>query len=260
MQSSGKRIADKIRYTPPVVRRVHVHQLQVGTISLKEGEAHHLRNVLRLQDGDLVELFDEQGRVARGKVKFEGPTGVRVQVDSLLAIQDRSFQLVVASAVPKGDRADWMIEKLSELGVDRFIPLATERSVVLPTGTGKRQRWERLAIESAKQSHRPGVMRIDELTPLAAAIGTGSETPGWYLSTEAKTQPIGSMLALNLSGELRLFIGPEGGWTDAERTAFAAAGLTGVGLTDTILRIETAAITAAAVVLCHARGVTKPVS
>jgi 16S rRNA (uracil1498-N3)-methyltransferase len=139
-----------------------------------------------------------------------------------------------------------MIEKLSEVGVSGFIPLATQRSVVLPGGTNKRQRWERIAIESAKQCHRRGVMQLGDLTPLAGAM-----TSGWYLSPDPRAVPIVQPLAELKVPELRLFIGPEGGWTDEERGAFDAAGLTPVRLTDTILRIETAAVAAAAVVMCR---------
>jgi len=238
-----------MRYTPFMTRRLHVRHLHVGNVQLPEAEAHHARDVLRMNELAIVELFDDAGQVARGKLSFDGQRGASVAVDAVHTPAVAPFQLTIAAAVPKGERADWMIEKLGELGVSRFIPLATERSVVLPGGTNKRQRWERLAIESAKQSRRAGIMRIDDLTPLESAMSSG-----WYLSTNDDAASIGEMLGQKREQELRLFIGPEGGWTDAERTAFDAAGLTGVRLTDTILRIETAAVAAAAVVICAAQS------
>ena len=227
-----------------MTRRLHVPLLHVGTVELPPDQAHHARDVLRIEERALVELFDDSGQTAHGQLIFPGPNRASVTINEILSPAP-TFRLTIASAVPKGERADWMIEKLSELGVWQFIPLATERSVVLPGGTNKRQRWERLAIESAKQSHRQGVMQIGDLTPLAAAI-----TSGWYLSPESGTRSINQSLAELKAGELRLFIGPEGGWTDPEHAAFDAAGLTPVRLTDTILRIETAAVAAAAVVMC----------
>ncbi len=190
-----------------------------------------------------MELFDDAGQSAIGQLIFDSNSTASVAVDTVVAATE-SFALTIAAAVPKGERSDWMIEKLSELDVACFIPLATERSVVLPGGTSKRGRWERLAVEAAKQSRRAGVMRVEALTPVAAAMN-----PGWYLATEPGAIPIGKMLGTQRT-ELRLFIGPEGGWTDAERAAFDAAGLTAVALTHTILRIETAAVAAAAVVMC----------
>ena len=208
-------------------------------------QAHHARAVLRLCDGDEVEVFDNAGRTAVGVLRFQGDAAV-VEVGKILLSSPAALRWSVASAVPKGERADWMVEKLSELGVSSFIPLATQRSVVLPGGTNKRQRWERIAIESAKQSRRRGVMQIGDLTPLAGAM-----TSGWYLSPDPRAVPIVQPLAELKVPELRLFIGPEGGWTDEERAAFETAGLTPVRLTDTILRIETAAVAAAAVVMCR---------
>ncbi len=228
-----------------MARRLHVPHLHLGSVTLPEGEAHHARDVLRLEEQSIVEVFDDAGQVARGKLRFDGSRLAHVSVEELLPRDASMFHLSVAAAVPKGERADWMVEKLSELGVAEFIPLKTDRSIVLPGGANKRQRWERLAIEAAKQSRRVGVMRIGELATLAPAL-----KPGCYLSTEPGGVAIGERVRKNRPAELRLFIGPEGGWTDGERASFEAAGLTAVKLTDTILRIETAAVAAAAVVMC----------
>ena len=167
--------------------------------------------------------------------------------------------------MPKGDRADWMIEKLSELGVEEFVPLAAARSVVLPEGKGKRDRWVRIATEAAKQSRRAGVMRITELTSLAVALrrATGGTTATdalpeapprqvWFLSTESEDPtPIGRAVAdLPTGVTVTAFVGPEGGWTAPEVEQFVSAGATAVRLTSTILRVETAAVTAAAIVAC----------
>src|SRR5262249_28805891 len=146
---------------------------------------------------------------------------------------------------PKGERADWMIEKLGELGVNRFIPLAAARSVVLPKGQGKYERWKRIATESAKQSRRVGVMQIDELTEISAALAGG----GFYLSTRDDATPLVSIEHSQLRNP-RFLIGPEGGWTDEEIESFKIAGLTGIKLTATILRVETAAVATAAIVAC----------
>lgn len=206
-----------------------------------------MRDVLRLKSGAGVEVFDDAGNVAQGTIERCDEQGVTVQTGQVQA-GSLQGQIVVASAVPKGDRADWMIEKLSELGVARFIPLKTARSVVHPEGRGKLERWQRIATESAKQSHRSGVMQIDELTPLKAAIEQAKDLPGVFLSTEPDAAPILSVSKLQ-SSSCFLFIGPEGGWTAGEIEQFQQAGLTGAKLTKTILRVESAAV-AAAVVAC----------
>ena len=243
--------------------------ISVGELTLDAAQARHARSVLRLTDGAEVEVFDDAGRVVRGVLLVRGEhTSVRVDaVDG--ATPDASPGWCVAAAVPKGDRADWMVEKLSEMGAAAFVPLAAARSVVLPEGRGKRDWWVRIATESAKQSRRRGVMRIEELTPLAVMLRRidvggrpGRVRPrGWFLSTAPDALPVRRAVAqLDAAGGtggtgvgageplFTLFIGPEGGWTPDEAAALAAAGLTGVGLTGTILRVETAAVAAAAIV------------
>jgi 16S rRNA (uracil1498-N3)-methyltransferase len=164
--------------------------------------------------------------------------------------------ITIAAAVPKGERADWMIEKLSELGCHRFIPLATERSVVLPEGKNKHDRWTRIAIESAKQSRRAGVMQIDPLTPLADAAHDDTPSLKLVLSTDTTAQLIIDALRAS-PNTLTLFIGPEGGWTDEELTLFSTKNIPGVKLTSTILRTETAAIAAAAIAAASLASIPK---
>src|SRR5437870_3011498 len=100
-------------------RRIHVQRLRVGKIILDEREAHHVRDVLRLAPGKSIELFDDSGTAGRGSILRCSSNEVVVRIDSLQQPQAQR-ELLIASAVPKGERADWMIEKLSELGVDRF--------------------------------------------------------------------------------------------------------------------------------------------
>jgi 16S rRNA (uracil1498-N3)-methyltransferase len=250
-----------------VARRIHVPVLRPGELILAPAEAHHARDVLRLETGSAVEVFDDAGAVSDGSLVLRG-TQVAVRVERVRAGEGASdakgIALTVAAAVPKGERADWMIEKLSELGVATFIPLAAARSVVLPEGRNKRERWVRIATESAKQSRRVGVMGIAPLTPTSALLdqlrpASGSNMPhvtnhspalsAWYLSTDPAARPIAHALHdLPRSAALTALIGPEGGWTEGEHAAFAATSLTPIRLTRTVLRVETAAIAVAAVV------------
>jgi 16S rRNA (uracil1498-N3)-methyltransferase len=238
-----------------VLRRLHIDALRAGSVELDRDEAHHARDVLRLKVGDGVELFDDTGHVARGAIERCDAGTVVARVEQIVA-QTTTTGITIASAVPKGDRAEWMIEKLSELGVDRFIPLSTARSVVHPTGKNKRERWQRIAIESAKQSRRSGVIAIDELTPVDRVLE--NERPALFLDIDPHVPSLLDHLPSEFStpkSRVTLLIGPEGGWTDEEVARMRAAGLTGVRLTATILRVETAAVAAAAIVATwRARG------
>ena len=232
-------------------RRLHVPAVREGDLPLDPGQARHARAVLRLEEGAQVEVFDDGGNVASGTLVYDAQ-GASVRVTEVRApapAGSRGLSWGVASAVPKGERADWMFEKLSELGAAEFIPLVTARSVVHPEGRDKRERWQRLATESAKQSRRAGVMRIGELTPLEEAVrrAAGPGGGGCFLSTEAEAPPL-TGVALDGRRALTLFVGPEGGWAPAETQLMRDSGLTPAHLTTTILRIETAAVAAAAIV------------
>jgi 16S rRNA (uracil1498-N3)-methyltransferase len=177
---------------------------------------------------------------------------VSIVVEEVREPATNAFQWTIASAVPKGGRADWMIEKLSELGAATFIPLASARSVVLPEGKAKFQRWRRLAAEAAKQSRRVGVMRIEELTRVEDLIRLPDREEGWYFSTSAGAQPVPVALAAwGARGvkpqSMMLLVGPEGGWTGEEEAGFRANGLIAVSLGSTVLRVETAAVAAGAI-------------
>ena len=237
-----------------MARRVHVPALSAGRLSLPRAEAHHVRDVLRLGVGDDLELFDAAGATAAGRIVVVASDGVAVDVGPVDHAVRPSVALTVAAAVPKGDRADWMVEKLSELGVARFVPVAAGRSVVVPGGRNKVERWERLAVESAKQCRRAGVMVVDAVTPVAAVLAGPA---GWILSTAGDVRPAAGMA---VPAELTVLVGPEGGWTADELAAAAAAGWVAVELTRTVLRVETAAIAVAAVVGCGVGGGSKGAS
>lgn len=235
-------------------RRLHVPTLTPGDIELDPVQAHHARDVLRLRDGQTVEAFDDQGATATAALVWRGAQGAAIRVNDVRPPAKPTRRLTVTAAVPKGERADWMVEKLSELGVDAFIPLATERSVVLPAGRGKHDRWVRIATESAKQSRRAGVMRIEPLTSIKDLIER--KLPhAWVLSTGPGAVPIREAFnELPTYGDLTLLIGAEGGWTEQELELFRTRGIRAVRLTRTVLRIETAAIAAAAIIAGYAYG------
>ena len=230
-------------------RRLHVPPLAgPGEIDLPPAEAHHARTVLRLRAGEAVELFDDAGRTARGVLISVDAEAVRVAVEAPTVAPPGARRVEVASAVPKGDRADWLVEKLSELGVARWTPLVTARSVVVP-GKGKRERWGRIAVEAAKQSRRPGVMAIEAVTPLADALAAPDVKRLWF-STDPSAAPIAAVLAERQAAcPLTLLVGPEGGWTEPECLALTAAGASAAKLTATVLRVETAAVLGAGVAM-----------
>ncbi len=218
--------------------RFLVRDLAPGTeVELPPEEARHAARSRRLRRGDAVTLFDGRGRACRGEIVRVDGSRVAVRVGP--ADPDASRRtVVIASAVPKGKRLAWMIQKLAELGVSEFVPVAFRRSVAR-WSAAKSSRMEKIAIEAAKQSGRSDVMALESETSVERLVGfegrTFVATPGAALTLieASKDAPVAGVV-----------IGPEGG---IEPDELRRLGGTPVSLGPAILRIETAAIAAAAV-------------
>lgn len=230
-----------------MTRRAFCASLVAGEVSLDPTQSHHVRDVLRLQTGHTLELFDAAGRTATATIVSLSPVVV-ARVERVHAGAGVRM-LTIASAVPKGERADWLVEKLSEIGVAAWQPLRTARSVVHPDGVSKYDRWNRLAVESAKQSRRSGVMRVEPMRSLEAFL-QAMEGEAAVASTRVAALPMTPWIAAREPGKpLAVLVGPEGGWTDDELARCGEAGCAAVSLTRSILRLETAAVVAAGLVL-----------
>src|SRR5262249_19912616 len=137
--------------------------LGAGVVVLEGAEAHHLATVCRVRPGDTVLVFNGDGRQYPARVTAAGKRSVTLEV--LAAEQPQRelpFRLEVAAPLPKGDRGQFLIEKLTELGVKAFVPLRTRRSVVHP-GEGKQEKLERYVIEASKQCGRNVLMQIEDV-------------------------------------------------------------------------------------------------
>jgi len=217
-----------------------------GQSALLEGdEARHLARVLRAKVGDAVTLFDGRGRAWEAHVANLGRDRVTLDLGAALpATPPPAVPVTLAVALPKGDRQKWMVEKLTELGVARLVPLITTRGVAEATDAA-RIRLERGVIEACKQCGRDTLMEIGPATPLAdllAAPPSGTRT----LLADPHGRPPEAILAAGPTGAIVVLVGPEGGFTAEEVTVAEAAGCERVTFGRHILRIETAAIAAAA--------------
>ncbi len=221
-------------------------------LTLDEGEARHLGKVLRLGIGDRVEVFDGRGSAWAAEVRTVGRDRVVLEVVGA-PLPDRAApcRLTLATAVPKGERFDWLVEKATELGVARLIPLVTERSVVDPRPT-RIDRLRRAIVEASKQCGRNTLMELDrphrweELVrqPLGAHrwLAHPGEVPasGWPRPRQGESAA--------------LAVGPEGGFTDAEVEAARGSGWQVIALGATLLRIETACVAGCAALLALCEG------
>jgi 16S rRNA (uracil1498-N3)-methyltransferase len=220
-------------------------QVSDAPCALDKAESHHARNVLRLSVGDAVELFDGRGSFATASIKqFDAGRAV-CRVDAVQHAPAVGPSLTIASAVPKGPRADAMVDQLSQLGVDRFIPLSAEHSVAVPKPS-KIEKFSRAAVESAKQCGRRWLMCIDR--PISPAEVWSDKSYGLKLLAAPSGDPLADLPdRLRACGDVLVLIGPEGGWGADELASAREAGCVMWSIAPNILRIETAATAAAAI-------------
>ena len=223
-------------------------------------EAHHLLHVLRARAGDLVTVFDGQGRHAEARVRPLRDRAGRdaAQLDLVgapVAEQPRPPTLALLQAVLKGPRMDVVIEKAAELGVTTLVPLATARVVVRTDADSageRRARWERVALSAVKQCGTDWLPEIRPIVPLAQALAAlPSDGLSVLGSLRADAPLLGEVLrreAARARVSVTVIIGPEGDLTEDEQAACTAAGVHSVSFGPRVLRGETAALFALSVI------------
>ena len=220
---------------------------------LDGAEAHHLAHVMRAKVGDEVTLFDGSGTEFIARVVAIGRSSVDLAVLARQEI-DRELprRITLAVSLPKGDRQRWLVEKATELGMARLVPLVTERSVAQPVASAL-VRLERSVIEASKQCGRNRLMQISE--PLRwrdFVAGTPANAFRWIAHPSfRRSEPLSlrervgvreSIDEASCAAEFIFAVGPEGGFTDDEVRKALDAGWQSLSLGPRILRVETAAI------------------
>jgi 16S rRNA (uracil1498-N3)-methyltransferase len=228
-------------------RRFFVDQVRKGQAEITGENAHHLTRVLRVEVGQKFEITDNE-RAWLASVETARKDLVRFNVIEELAAVPELPQLTLYLALIKFERFEWAVEKATELGVTRIVPVEANRSEHgLFAGAQKRaERWKRIARESSEQSRRLRVPEIGSPVRLAEAF-KDSSTHRCRLDEQAGARPLIGAFSFHAGDSTALAIGPEGGWIDAERQQFADAGWTAASLGPSILRAETA--------VCAALGV-----
>jgi 16S rRNA (uracil1498-N3)-methyltransferase len=224
-----------------MARRLHYEDapLQPGELPLGRALRHYAFDVLRLAPGTSVVLFDGAGQQAEAVLHKDTLSVARVE-----PAVEPSAHLTLACAIPKGERADWLVEKTCELGLGALHWLRCARSVVAQASVARHARWERLAAAAARQSGRSRVPTLHPAVPLETFL-----TQTQSMAASRWVAHPGSAVARPGGGPHLAVVGPEGGLSKAELQALAAAGYTAVALSHHILRVETAAVCAAALLL-----------
>jgi 16S rRNA (uracil1498-N3)-methyltransferase len=205
-------------------------------LRLPASEAHHVLKVLRARTGDILEVVDADRHLFAAELRGGGEAAIL----EVLEAPDESVGVSLYQAVPKGGRMDLVVEKATEVGVTRIVPLVTRRGVVEPGG-GKVERWRRVAEAAARQSLRLRVPEVSAPTPLAEAVRRAGEG-GVLLHNDSGLADLEDAVGFPAS----LFVGPEGGWSEEELQLAVEAGLALAQLGPYRLRSETAGIVAVA--------------
>ena len=216
---------------------------------LTGAHAEHLSRVLRARIGQEFDIATgkdvRRGRVTRvdqGRVEFELGEEVSAPIVP---------RVTLALSIFKFDRMEWAIEKCTELGVTRIVPVITRRTEAhLAVAASKRvERWQRIARQAAEQSRRVSPPEISPPMELKDAVALPGSTRILLSESEKEVMLRDVLQAASPGREILLALGPEGGWTEAELGQFHEAGWSSASLGNTILRAETAAVAATAVVL-----------
>ena len=218
-----------------------------GTLTLDGPEAHHLMHVLRITAGEKVEVFDGRGLVVSAEVVTIRKRDVELRIVAARREAYPAREVILGTAVPKGDRFDWLIEKATELGVTRIVPLITSRSSVDPRDS-KLDKLRQTVITACKQCGRNHLLEISPVTAWADFVRHEFSNRAAFiahLTSDASPLSLGGPM-LDQQPSTVFAIGPEGGFTEEEVELAVAAGAKPISLGPLVLRIETAAIAIAA--------------
>lgn len=207
---------------------------------LAGSEFHHLAHVMRANPGDHIVVFDGQGNQADAQIVGISKSRASLRLADRRLDPSPRRNILLATAVPKADRFRWLVEKATELGVSRLIPLQTTRSVVAP-GVLRLEKARQTVIEACKQSGRNRLMSIEPLTRWEDLLRETFPTTVTFVA-DPTGRPLAAFPADARANDVLLVAGPEGGLTAIEGAQAVEAGASLVSLGPRVLRVETAAI------------------
>jgi 16S rRNA (uracil1498-N3)-methyltransferase len=227
------------------VRRIFVDKLKMknGMVLITGPNCKYLLSVLRKSAGDRIDVIDDKGYLYRCTISSARGKEVYLQVVDVVHHPEEKKPKVTLIVSPiKGPRMDWLIEKATELGVDRIIPTVFRRTVVKfqDSEAQKYERWKRIMIEASRQSGRFSVPEIGDPTPLRGILPyIEAFEDRWLLYEREKTTTMRDVISTQKNGAVCVAIGPEGGIEDSEVDWFRDHGFVTCSLGEKILRSET---------------------
>jgi 16S rRNA (uracil1498-N3)-methyltransferase len=224
-----------------------------STVRLDERVTHQIRNVLRMRPGAHIVVLDNQGweyEVELAEIE-KNQAGGQV-IEKRPATGEPSVQVTLYQCLLKKDNFEWVLQKGTEIGVSRFVPVISQRTVIADSGrvsSAKRSRWERIITEAAEQSHRGRLPVLEKPVSFEQTLADAAPSDLALIPWEKEASQTLRAVLRDTAARVALFIGPEGGFADDEIALAGQHGVIPVTLGPRILRAETAAIAAALLVL-----------
>lgn len=216
-------------------------------VTLDAFEGRHAIDVMRLKEGSRAVVFDGLGRSAFAVLRSYSKRGVDLELESVRFDPKPDFGVTLVQALPKGKLMEWIVEKAVELGATRVVAMLSERTVVRlddPERARKQEKWFRIAVEACKQSGQNWIPQIDSPQNIDDVLAGDSQTGELSVigSLRPSARPIADVFSKTEFDAVRLIVGPEGDFSEAEIDAFLAKKAVEVSLGGLILRSETAAL------------------
>lgn len=230
-------------------RLFFVDKVREGKAVLTGEGARHLARVLRAGEGRQYEISDNRNLFV-AEIDQINSQRVTFRLIEKLRVEEQRVRITLWVALIKFDRFEWIVEKATELGAHAIVPVGAERSGkgLLEAAAKRVERWKKIARESSQQSRRVRMPEIESPVGMDAALRRKSVGANYFLEEKPGAAGLLQALASPAPDAIGLWTGPEGGWTDGERARLAAGGCMPVSLGPSILRAETAAIAALAIV------------
>lgn len=236
------------------MRRLFYKGLLQDTIEITGADAHHLMHVMRARPGQEIIVVDDENQVARMEMTAFCETAVTLTLRERLAADTESpIQLVLAQCLLKADKMDFVVQKAVELGAVGVVPVRSQNCVVrydAKKAAGRRDRWQKIADEAAKQCGRTALLSVEPVTDIEDFLqqeAANADTELIFCYENEQDQTVKDYLSQVTAKRIVLLVGPEGGFSLDEAKAVAEAGGHSVTLGPRILRAETAALAALAV-------------
>lgn len=239
---------------------VHPEHIKGDKAIITGQEAHHILDVMRLKKQDRITAFDGTGKLYEGKILDTTNKKVNVQIEHVVQdSQKTDLEITLAQGLPKKNKMDYIIEKCTELGIDLIMPTQTTRTIVKLDRVrfaSRKLRWQKVAREAAKQCGRTTIPQVQGLSPWPTVLSALSDFDLKLLFSLVSLVPLGKqtqrlkdvLRTHNKAKRIILLIGPEGDFTPEEVRGALNAGCIAVSLGKNILKSDTAAISALAMI------------